>query len=161
MEQRRHDRAGQGPSALLGGSLTGQAGVMQIRTLINREVVKAQTTEPLVTLARRMRAHGVSALPVYDDDRMVGIISERDVVAAVAGGIASTAVAEVCMTPDPVTAAPEEDCSDVALRMLELGVRHLPVVENGRVVGMVSARDLLMLGAWPSATAPVPPAATQ
>ena len=134
---------------------------MQIRTLVSPNVVKAEVTEPLVALARRMRAHGIGALPVYEGDRLTGIVSERDVVAAVADGVATTAVAAACMTPEPVTAAPNEDSAEVALRMLELGIRHMPVVEQGRVIGIVSARDLLMLEAWPGRTPPVGPFATQ
>ena len=138
-----------------------QAHDMQIRTLVSPSVVKAEVTEPLVALARRMRAHGISALPVYEGDRLVGIVSERDVVSAVADGTATTIVAAECMTPGPVTAAPHEDSADVALRMLELGIRHMPVVEDDRVIGVVSARDLLMLEAWPGRTPPVAPGASQ
>jgi CBS domain-containing protein len=53
------------------------------------------------------------------------------------------------MTPDPAVASPEEDSTVVAGRMAELGVRHLPVVDHGRLVGMVSARDLLIVEATP------------
>ena len=53
------------------------------------------------------------------------------------------------MTPTPATAEPGEDSVAVANRTLDLGVRHLPLVESGQVVGMVSAADLLALVAWP------------
>lgn len=53
------------------------------------------------------------------------------------------------MTPAPATAGPGEDSISVANRMLNLGVRHLPVVDGGPVTGMVSASDLLTLVAWP------------
>jgi len=134
---------------------------MKIRTIVNPNVVRAEADEPLVALARRMREHGISSLPVYDEDRLVGILTERDVVTAVADGVAATAIASVCMTRDPATASPEDDSAEVALRMVELGVRHLPVVDHGRVIGMISARDLLMLEAWPGGSAPVPPVASQ
>jgi len=65
------------------------------------------------------------------------------------------------MTPGPVTAAPNEGSGAVALRMLELGIRHMHVVERGRVIGIVSERDLLMLEVWPGRTPPVGPFATQ
>ncbi len=122
---------------------------MRIRTLVAPSVVRAEVGEPLVVLARRMREHGIGSLPVFDGESLVGIVTERDVVAAVAEGVGTTAAAETCMTAEPATASPDEDSRDVALRMLELGVRHLPVVEQGIVVGVVSARDLLMLEAWP------------
>jgi CBS domain-containing protein len=53
----------------------------------------------------------------------------------------------------PASAAPDEDAQEVAGRLLELGVRHLPVVERGAVVGMLSVRDLLVLAAWQPAQA--------
>lgn len=53
------------------------------------------------------------------------------------------------MTPAPATAGPGEDSISVANRMLNLGARHLPVVDGGPVMGMVSASDLLTLVAWP------------
>jgi CBS domain-containing protein len=130
---------------------------MQIRILATPMVVQAEVGEPLVALARRMREHAVGALPVYDDGRLVGIVTERDVVAAVADGVVETALAGDRMTAEPATASPVEDSSEVAHRMVELGIRHLPVVERGAVVGLVSARDLLMLEAWPGGVPPVAP----
>jgi CBS domain-containing protein len=130
---------------------------MQIRILATPMVVQAEVDEPLVALARRMRAYAVGALPVYDDGRLVGILTERDVVAAVADGVVETALAGDRMTAEPATASPMEDSSEVAMRMVELGIRHLPVVERGAVVGLVSARDLLMLEAWPGGVPPVAP----
>jgi CBS domain-containing protein len=134
---------------------------MQIRIVATPTVVQAEVGEPLVALARRMREHGVGALPVYDGERLVGIVTERDVVAAVADGVAGTALAEDRMTAEPATVSPLEDSSEVALRMVELGVRHLPVVDRGRVVGLVSARDLLLLEAWPGGVPPVAPIAAE
>ncbi|HXM55354.1 MAG TPA: CBS domain-containing protein [Candidatus Dormibacteraeota bacterium] len=134
---------------------------MRIATLVNPGVVWAEADEPLVALARRMREHGIGSLPVREGRRLAGIVTERDVVGAVADGVATTATARTCMTRDPALATPAEECADVALRMMELGVRHLLVVEHGQVVGVVSARDLLMLEAWPGHQPPVAPLATQ
>ncbi|HLH70969.1 MAG TPA: CBS domain-containing protein [Candidatus Dormibacteraeota bacterium] len=122
---------------------------MEIRTFVRPEVIRGEVTEPLRVLAVRMRAHGIGALPLFEGERLMGILTERDVLAAVADGVAETAVAAAYMTPDPVTAEPWEDSTVVAERMLERGIRHLPVVEHGRLIGMVSARDLLVLEAWP------------
>jgi CBS domain-containing protein len=130
---------------------------MQIRILATPMVVQAEVGEPLVALARRMREYGIGALPVYDGGRLVGIVTERDVVAAVADGVVETDLAGDRMTAEPATASPVEDSSEVAMRMVELSIRHLPVVERGSVVGLVSARDLLMLEAWPGGVPPVAP----
>jgi len=96
-----------------------------------------------------MWAHEIGALPVFEGDALVGIISERDVVAALALGASLETALAAHMTSVPATAEPGEDSVTVANRMLDLGVRHLPVVEGGRAVGMISATDLLTLVAWP------------
>jgi CBS domain-containing protein len=132
---------------------------MQVRALVTPGVVWAEADEPLTELARRMRANRVGALPVRDGDRLLGIVTEQDIVQAVADGAAATALAGERMSPDPALVAPAEDCADAALRMLELGVRHLLVTEHGAVTGVVSARDLLMISAWPERVPPVAPRA--
>jgi len=132
---------------------------MQVRALVTPGVVWAEADEPLTELARRMRANRVGALPVGDGDVLRGIVTERDIVQAVADGVVETALAGERMSPDPALVGPAEDCADAALRMLELGVRHLLVTEHGAVTGVVSARDLLMISAWPERVPPVAPAA--
>ena len=82
-------------------------------------------------------------------DALVGILSERDVVAALAQGASVETAVAAHMTLAPATAGPGEDFISVANRMLSLGVRHLPAVDGGRVTGMASASDLLTLVAWP------------
>ncbi len=118
---------------------------MKVGVLMRREVVRATVEDNLPTVAQRMRSLGVSALPVFREDRLVGIITERYLVHALANDL-DTRVTHVsaCMTPGPISAAPDDDATAAALVMLERGVRHLPVVEWGELIGMVSARDLLM-----------------
>jgi CBS domain-containing protein len=101
-------------------------------------------SESMLGAASRMRWYRVSALPVYHRHRLVGILTERDVVAALADGVdpASTRVADY-MTDRPVTVRPDEDLEVAAGRMAALGVRHLPVVERGRLLGVLSMRDLV------------------
>lgn len=106
------------------------------------------TTEPddtLMDAAGRMNCYQIGALPVYEEHRLIGIITERDIVAALADGAdpATTMVVDY-MTDRPVTVAPDDDLEVAARRMAELGVRHLPVVERHRLVGVLSIRDLLM-----------------
>jgi predicted transcriptional regulator len=74
---------------------------MQVRVLVNPGLLWAEPDEPLVELARRMRAERVGALPVRDGDRLLGIVTEQDVVQAVADGVVGTALARERMTRDP------------------------------------------------------------
>jgi CBS domain-containing protein len=101
-------------------------------------------SESMLGAASRMRWYRVSALHVYHRHRLVGILTEQDVVAALADGVdpASTPVADY-MTDRPVTVRADEDLEVAAGRMAALGVRHLPVIEGGRLLGVLSMRDLV------------------
>ena len=81
---------------------------------------------------------------------LAGILTEHDIVTAVAEGRdLVTTRAGFYMTDDPVTVHPDQDTRQAAIEMMERGIRHLPVVERGRVLGMISARDLLVPEAVP------------
>ncbi|HXM58410.1 MAG TPA: CBS domain-containing protein [Candidatus Dormibacteraeota bacterium] len=102
--------------------------------------------------AARMRAVRVGALAVVAGGRLVGFLTERDLLRAVADGM-STDVAAVSdyMRPVPGAIGPGATASAAAARMIELGARHLPVVSAGRLAGVVSATDLLCLWGVPAA----------
>lgn len=121
---------------------------MRIGQLSRSELVTAALTDSLNQAAGRMRYAEVSALPVVEAGELVGILTERDLTRAAAEGVdpRSHTVAAF-MSLGPVTADPDEDSDDVAMRMLELGIRHLPVVEQGKLAGIVSMRDLFLLQA--------------
>lgn len=95
--------------------------------------------------ARRMMSAAVGCLVVVDDaGRPVGILTDRDLALRAVGrssNPASLPVSEL-MTPDPVTAAPGESMHDVLQRMDSRGIRRMPIVEDGRVVGLVALDDV-------------------
>jgi len=107
-----------------------------------RKLVVAAPGVSVAEAARLMRESHIGAVLVVDGGRLVGIFTERDAVfrvIAAGGDPAATALAGV-MTRDPVTVAPDETFGYALLLMHEHGFRHVPVVENGRPVGVVSAR---------------------
>ena len=122
---------------------------MQVKELYRAVVVTVDAGESLANAAGRMISHGIGSLAVLDDGRLAGILTERDLTRAIAGSanMVTTPVGDF-VSAAPASAAPDEDAQEVADRMLELGVRHLPVVADGEVVGMLSIRDLLVLAAW-------------
>ena len=72
--------------------------------------------------------------------------TERDIVTAFVNGLdPNRTLVATCMTSGPMVATPDEQVSEAALRMVNGGIRHLPVVEDGHLVGMLSARDLITL----------------
>jgi CBS domain-containing protein len=95
--------------------------------------------------ARMMRKHAVGAVMVVDKGRLAGIFTERDAlfrVLAESRDPAKTAIADV-MTAKPQTIDPNKAVGHALLMMYEGGFRHVPVVERGKPVGMISARDAL------------------
>ena len=108
-------------------------------------VISAHPQELLVDIAVRMRDHAVGAVAIMEGDELRGIVTERDLTRATADGLSPRAtVAEAYMTPEPLTIGAGETVEDAVSRMVERRIRHLPVVEEGRVIGLISARDLLV-----------------
>lgn len=92
-----------------------------------------------------MARYSIGAVVVATDKRVVGILSERDVVIALAAGAdPDGATVAGAMSHDVVSLRPDDTLYDAAVDMLDLGIRHVPVLnERGAVLGMVSVRDLL------------------
>ena len=110
-----------------------------------RKLVLAAPDTSVAQAAGMMKQHEVGALLVVEQGRLVGIFTERDaVVRVMAPGLqpATTVLSDV-MTRDPVTVAPDEPLGTAMLLMHEHGFRHAPVVEDGRPIGVVSARKAL------------------
>ena len=121
----------------LGASLT-------VREVSTSHTVGIGPAESLAAAARLMTSRHVGALVVVEGEDLCGIITERDLTRAIAEGVdPETARVGVHMTGAPALADLDEDARSVVARMLDLGVRHMPVVSHGRVVGIVSSRDLL------------------
>ncbi|OGP85361.1 MAG: hypothetical protein A2Y95_02505 [Deltaproteobacteria bacterium RBG_13_65_10] len=99
------------------------------------------------SVAKYMSESGVGAVPVIEGGRVVGIFSERDLMKRVVSPGLDTEATRVqdVMTRDVVIAEPGESYEVALKRMQQFGCRHLPVVDKGNLVGMVSLRDLLQV----------------
>jgi CBS domain-containing protein len=113
------------------------------RTHMSRNLLTVGPELPLQEVAERMVARDVGAVLVLDDGRLVGILTERDVLRAVAGGITDKTIVSDWMTRDPETMEPHETMEQAAVLMIHGGFRHMPIVEGDEVVGMLSIRDLM------------------
>jgi CBS domain-containing protein len=108
-------------------------------------LLTVDATETLTAAAAQMDARGVGAVLVMNGERLSGILTERDVLRAVAtGGVEGTNVG-AWMTHDPDTVGPDERPGHAAAIMLHGGFRHLPVLDGDRAVGILSIRDLMRL----------------
>lgn len=104
------------------------------------------TVEPSLSLteaARQMDGRSVGAVLVFDGGRLAGILTERDILRAVAAGNIESASVGDWMTRDPETVEPSEPASQAAVLMIHGGFRHLPVLDGGEPVGIISIRDLV------------------
>ena len=115
------------------------------RIIQDQSIVAAQANTTVLDATLLMKKNKFGALPVVDQGRLVGIFTERDAlfrVLAERRDPGSTVLADV-MTRNPQTIHPERPFGHALHMMYEGGFRHVPVVENGRLIGMVSARDAL------------------
>lgn len=118
---------------------------MKVREIMTRQVVRIHPDEPVEVAARTLAHYNVGALPVCGfDGRLCGVVTDRDLVTrCVASGrsTGNTRVRDV-MTARVICAGPEMDVGAAAHLMGREQVRRLPVVENGRLCGMVSLGDM-------------------
>ncbi len=94
---------------------------------------------------KRLADHNVGAMVVLDGTRLVGIFSERDYTRkiALAGRSSKDTPVKDIMTPDVLTVAPQTSTNDCMVLMSQKKIRHLPVVDSGKVLGMISIRDIM------------------
>ena len=97
----------------------------------------------LLEVAESLAADGIGAVCVLENGHLAGVVSERDVVTHLAQGANPEHVtAADVMATDLVTAHPDDRILDIARRMADAQVRHLPVIEEGKVAGFLSIRDI-------------------
>lgn len=123
------------------------AKVRTVADVMTREVLTASALDLLAKASARMIERKVGSVIVTGSDAPVAILTERDLVrAAAAGADLSTALVSEWMTPEADVVEPGTDVQSAFESLQRHGYRHFPVVENGRLVGVVSIRDMLKLG---------------
>jgi CBS domain-containing protein len=110
-----------------------------------RPLIHAELSDNVRDVARKMSEKNIGAVAVLDSGKLVGVFSERDLMKRVvaAGLDPQKTPIEKVMTKDILVAKPLDDLDDALQKMHSIGCRHLPVVESGNLVGMISLRDLL------------------
>lgn len=113
---------------------------------MSRELLLIGRDASLAEAATQMVSRGVGAVLVVDGERLAGILTERDILKAVGTAHAPTELVGEWMTRHPETIEPGDTTEHAAVLMLHGGYRHLPVVDAGALVGMLSIRDLMRIG---------------
>ncbi|MBV8386709.1 MAG: citrate synthase [Acidimicrobiia bacterium] len=122
------------------------AKVRTVSDLMTSDVLTATPSETIAEVSSRMGDRKVGSIVVVDDARPVGILTERDMIKIAASGT-DTSIAKVSewMTEDPDTVEPDVGVDDAFHRLTEHGYRHMPVVKDGKLLGIVSLRDLVRI----------------
>jgi CBS domain-containing protein len=115
------------------------------RDHMSRDLLTVAPDERLTAVAQRMVDRDVGAALVTDASGLTGILTERDVLRAVAAGMEDDTTVSDWMTRDPETMAPDEPTLHAAVLMIHGGFRHLPLTDGDEVVGMLSIRDLMRI----------------
>lgn len=117
---------------------------MKVRELMTKNVESVTADTDIVMIARKMKELNVGSLPVVENDRLIGIITDRDIAIRVVaeGKNPQTETVGAHLTPRPTTVTPDTDAAEAAKLMANEQIRRLPVVENDRLVGFLAIGDL-------------------
>jgi len=122
---------------------------MKVRDLLEtkgKDIVSIDVSSSVEDAIRAMHARKISAIMVTDQGKTLGIFTERDVVRSylASGGKNFKEIGvRDAMVSDLIVAVPEDDLDNVMSTMVEKNIRHLPVIEGSRVIGMLSVRDIV------------------
>jgi len=120
---------------------------MQVKEILRVKGNRLLTIEPAgraVDAVRTMSEQNLGSLVVLDQGRMVGMLTFREILQSLAqrgAAIGDVRVGDI-MVRDPVTAAPDMEVNDLRRTMLESGARYLPVMQDGKLIGVISFRDV-------------------
>jgi CBS domain-containing protein len=117
---------------------------MKVRELMTTDITTAELGTTLEEIAIIMRQEDVGAVPIIDDEDLVGIVTDRDIVVrcVAEGGDPGESTAEDILTEGLVTVGPDSDVQEAEEMMSRHQVRRLPVVREGRLHGMISLGDI-------------------
>jgi CBS domain-containing protein len=126
----------------------------EIRTIMTTDVVSVREDTPIQHVVELLVEHDITGIPVVDaDDRLVGIVTEKDLMGLLSNPGQTTGTAADYMTRDVVCFDVEDDVISVCECLVRSDFRRVPIISNGRLVGIISRRDLLKYIVEPIGTA--------
>jgi CBS domain-containing protein len=117
-----------------------------VRDTMTTQPVTVERSKPMSDAARIMRDQNVGSLPVVEEGRLIGMITDRDIVVRLVaeGRELESATVGDAYTDQPVTVEPEQDLDDALTLMARYQVRRLPVTEGDRLIGMLAQADIAL-----------------
>lgn len=122
---------------------------MKVRSVTKNKGNPIITLSPADTLDQAvslMMNHRIGSILIVDPDKLVGILSERDLLRVLHQGLDQSLVditVKAAMTPNPITCDPDDSLEDAMTLMVDNNIRHLPVLYNGKLEGMLSITDIV------------------
>jgi CBS domain-containing protein len=117
---------------------------MQVSEIMSTDLVTVGPEYNVADVASLMRSKRIGSVIVLEDDRVLGILTERDILGVVGSGEdPKNVAAHEALTDDVVTIGPDAPVEEAAQEMVRAGVRHLPVISEQDLIGIVSMRDLV------------------
>lgn len=118
---------------------------MQVRDIMSTPIVVVPAMTPVREAAQHLDYSGVGCLIVTDGERIVGIVTDRDLALRVlARGLPATTPVGQVMSPHPICVRPDDDLELIAGLFRRNAIRRLPVLDDGDVVGMITVDDMLL-----------------
>ena len=117
---------------------------MQVSEIMTKEVVTVGPHYNVADVASLMIARGIGSVIVLEDERVLGILTERDILKVIGGGEdPKNVAAHEALSDDLYTIGPDATVDQAARQMTKAGVRHLPVISGDGLIGIISIRDLV------------------
>ncbi|OPY02844.1 MAG: Hypoxic response protein 1 [Syntrophorhabdus sp. PtaB.Bin047] len=116
---------------------------MKVVELMNKDVVTCHPTEKLNIILNKLELFNIAGMPVVDKGRLVGIVCQSDILKGLKNGSMTELSVSDVMTADVVTVPPTESAVLVAKIMVEKHINRVPIVENDKVVGIVTRGDII------------------
>jgi CBS domain-containing protein len=117
---------------------------MEVSEIMSKDLVTVGPEYNVADVASLMRSRKVGSVIVLEDDRVLGILTERDILGVVGSGEdPKNVAAHEALTDDVITIGPDAPVEEAAGEMVRAGVRHLPVISEQGLIGIISMRDLV------------------
>ncbi len=120
---------------------------MKVAEVMNKNVVTCHPSEKLTVIINKFELFHIAGMPVTEKGSLVGIVTQTDVLRAVKDGSIQDTMVKDAMTTDVVLVSPTDSATDVARLMIEKRINRIPVVEDGKLVGIVTRGDLIRAAA--------------
>ncbi len=120
---------------------------MKVAEVMNKNVVTCHPSEKLTVILNKFELFHIAGMPVTDKGSLAGIVTQTDVLRAVKDGSIQDMMVKDVMTGDVVVVSPTDSATQVARLMVEKRINRIPVVENGKLVGIVTRGDLIKAAA--------------